>query len=73
MGTYGERWDGLDGDDQATSGGVWRIGAKETKHEKANRSQIGHQISQKYLPAVPLVMGTIEQMRKANAEKIPTT
>jgi len=49
---------------------TWR---NEIKEEKANTSQIGDQISQKYLPAVPLVKGIIEQRRKLITAKTPTT
>ena len=51
---------------------VCRTGTNEIKDEKANRSQIGDQISQKYLPSVPLTMGTIEQTRKLREENAPT-
>ena len=48
-------------------------GINEINVEKANTSQTGNQTSQKYLPSVPLVIGTIEHTRKLRAENTPTT
>jgi len=45
----------------------------DTKPVKPNASQIGAQISQKYLPSVPRVIGMIEQSRKLIVASPPTT
>jgi hypothetical protein len=57
--------------DHEGSCGVCRLRLNKIKVEKAKTSQMGDQISQKYLPLLPLVMGIIEQASKVIAETAP--